>query len=159
MYCPVLLPSRNKPCPAPSNPRKPLSLWRKSGLSTVWWPFTITTNLYTSSYFYKTKKHRAKPIARQQACTPCLVYKKKGRSAATPGNTVRPVKQIPLLNLPPRQENRCFCRRLWKKRCISTAPDVQKQPISCSPGFCPTSVQAGYNAFPAHPSARKPLSL
>jgi hypothetical protein len=25
--------------------------------------------------------------------------------------------------------------------------------------FCPRSVQLGYNAFPAHPAARKPLTL
>jgi hypothetical protein len=32
-----------------SNARKPLSLWSKPDLSTVWWPFTITTNLYIYS--------------------------------------------------------------------------------------------------------------
>jgi hypothetical protein len=49
--------------------------------------------------------------------------------------------------------------RLWKNACISTAANVQK-PLFCWPNrFCPRSVQAGYNAFPAHPAARKPLTL
>jgi hypothetical protein len=49
--------------------------------------------------------------------------------------------------------------RLWKNACISTAANVQK-PFFCSlKRFCPSSVQLGYNVFPTHPEARKPLTL
>jgi hypothetical protein len=49
--------------------------------------------------------------------------------------------------------------RLWKNACISTAANVQKPVFCCPKRFCPRSVQLGYNAFPAHPAARKPLTL
>jgi hypothetical protein len=56
-------------------------------------------------------------------------------------------------------KNRSKPRRLWKNACISTASNVQK-PLFCWPiRFCPRSVQLRYNAFPAHPEARKPLML
>jgi hypothetical protein len=49
--------------------------------------------------------------------------------------------------------------RLWKNACISTAANVQKLLFCWTNRFCPRSVQAGYNAFPAHPEAPKPLTL
>jgi hypothetical protein len=49
--------------------------------------------------------------------------------------------------------------RLWKRSCISTGPDVQNSRFFCSPAFCPTSVQHRYNACPAAPRVRKPLTL
>lgn len=43
--CPGLRQARRKAFPARSGMRKPLSMWKKSGLSTVQDAFTITTNL------------------------------------------------------------------------------------------------------------------
>jgi hypothetical protein len=49
--------------------------------------------------------------------------------------------------------------RLWKNACISTAANVQKTVFCWLNRFCPSSVQLRYNAFPAHPAARKLLML
>jgi hypothetical protein len=49
--------------------------------------------------------------------------------------------------------------RLWKNACISTAANVQKALFCWPKRFCPRSIQLPYNVFPAHPAARKPLTL
>jgi hypothetical protein len=49
--------------------------------------------------------------------------------------------------------------RLWTNACISTAADVQNSRFFLDRLFCPTSVQHRYNACPANPEVRKPLTL
>jgi hypothetical protein len=49
------------------------------------------------------------------------------------------------------QANGVNQRLLWKNACISTGRDVQNSAFFAGFAFCPTSVQLGYNAFPAHP--------
>jgi hypothetical protein len=48
---------------------------------------------------------------------------------------------------------------LWKNACISTGSSVQNAAFLDADGFCPRSVQLRYNAFPADPLTRKPLTL
>jgi hypothetical protein len=88
IFCPVYVQPRFKPCTAAFESRKPLSLWKKFGLSTVRRPFTITTNLYSYSYSFKTKTRKNRSQHRwpgsRFAHLVLSTEKKNGRSAATP---------------------------------------------------------------------------
>ena len=56
LFCPVSIRSRRKVCPTGSTARKPLSMWKKSRLSTVRPAFTITTILIFLSKLTKEGK-------------------------------------------------------------------------------------------------------
>jgi hypothetical protein len=104
IFCPVSVPARSKPCPAASSTRKPLSMWRKSGLSTVLAPFTITTNLYIYLIFLKQLScfarinRRWRPQARPTPASE-LVCQQKGRDASLPQGTANAAAAHPFFCL------------------------------------------------------------
>jgi hypothetical protein len=86
-------------------------------------------------------------------------YKKGQQILQTKDAEKRKLAAAASANRPTCLQNADKPQRLWKNACISTAANVQK-PLFCRPKrFCPRSVQLGYNVFPTHPAARKPLSL
>jgi len=89
-----------------------------------------------------------------------LVYRKNETRMAHPKRGTYPAhtENMSLIRCPGHQ-NRPKQAPLWKTSCISTAANVQNNRFFVDRRFCPTSVQHRYNACPADPEARKPLTL
>lgn len=76
-FCPVNVQSGYSACSSVCGQRKPLSLWRKSSLSTVECPFTITTSFIFLLIYVNRKHLGARAQVGQRICTPVSSAKKR----------------------------------------------------------------------------------
>jgi hypothetical protein len=177
-FCPVNVLVRRKPCSVVSNARKPLSLWSKPGLSTDWarlyyhyqfiYLFKLT-NTRKRLRVEKGKRDKRPAIAsasRSESkalhCSTVFLSsgrKWQGQNRRKKNDNILPTSRMHAEQTSSGSKIACKILRLWKNACISTAANVQKPVFFSLNRFCPRSVQPGYNAFPAHPAARKPLML